>query len=173
MGGVGWGCVHVPSTCTRCYGTHGWGGGVGLCSRSFNVDAHAMDATVLMDGVVGWGCVHVPSTCPATPTKQTPSTKQKTTVQTTPTRKQTPSTDQKTTVQADPRPYKANPINRTEDNSFNNSYDLKSKPHQQTRKDRSLTSFQTVHTHRHTQRKLGLNSMPATPQNVQALLKVD
>ena len=36
---VGWGCVHVPSTCTRwwctrheCYGTHGvvWGGGVML-----------------------------------------------------------------------------------------------------------------------------------------------
>ena len=42
-GGVGWGSVHVPSTCTRwwctrheCYGTH---------------------------GVVWGGCVHVPSTC--------------------------------------------------------------------------------------------------------------
>ena len=37
MGWCGWGCVHVPSTCTRheCYGECG----------------------------VGSGCVHVPSTC--------------------------------------------------------------------------------------------------------------
>ena len=42
-GGVGWGCVHVPSTCTLVMHTpwmlrYSWGG-------------------------VGWGCVHVPSTC--------------------------------------------------------------------------------------------------------------
>ena len=51
-GGVGWGCVHVPSTCTRwwctrqecyCYGIHGVGwGGVGLCSRSVNLHTVVM-----------------------------------------------------------------------------------------------------------------------------------
>ena len=39
--------------------------------------------------------------------------------------KQTPSTDQKPTVQTDPRTYKTNPITRTADNSSNNSYDQK------------------------------------------------
>ena len=42
-GGVGWGCVHVPSTCTRWW-----------CTR------HECYAT---HGVVWGGCVHVPSTC--------------------------------------------------------------------------------------------------------------
>ena len=57
--------------------------------------------------------------------KQTPLTDQKSTVQ--PERKptkQTPSTDQKSTVPPKPRTYKANPINKTEDNSSNRSYDL-------------------------------------------------
>ena len=59
-GGVGWGCVHVPSTCTRwwctrheCYGTHGlvWGGAVFMFLQLAHAgDAHAMSATVLM----GW-----------------------------------------------------------------------------------------------------------------------
>ena len=30
-GGVGWGCVHVPSTCTRGAWGWGWGGGGGWC----------------------------------------------------------------------------------------------------------------------------------------------
>ena len=75
--GVGWGCVHVPSTCTRwwctrheCYATHGvvWGGAV-FCHECYGThgvvwdgavftflqlahagDAHAMNATLLM----GW-----------------------------------------------------------------------------------------------------------------------
>ena len=59
-GGVGWGCVHVPSTCTRwwctrheCYATHGvvWGGAVFMFLQLAHAgDAHAMNATVLM----GW-----------------------------------------------------------------------------------------------------------------------
>ena len=59
-GGVGWGCVHVPSTCTRwwctrheCYGIHGvmWGGAVFMFLQLAHAgDAHAMSATVLM----GW-----------------------------------------------------------------------------------------------------------------------
>ena len=59
-GGVGWCCVHVPSTCTRwwctrheCYGTHGlvWGGAVFTFLQLAHAgDAHAMNATVLM----GW-----------------------------------------------------------------------------------------------------------------------
>ena len=71
-GGVGWGCVHVPSTCTRwwctrheCYATHGvvWGGAVfRFLQLAHAGDAHAMNATLLM-GWCGWGCVHVPSTC--------------------------------------------------------------------------------------------------------------
>ena len=70
-GGVGWGCVHVPSTCTRwwctrheCYATHGCG--VGLCSRSFNLHTLVMHTPWMLRyswGGVGWGCVHVPSTC--------------------------------------------------------------------------------------------------------------
>ena len=70
--GVGWGCVHVPSTCTRwwctrheCYATHGvvWGGAVfRFLQLAHAGDAHAMNATLLM-GWCGWGCVHVPSTC--------------------------------------------------------------------------------------------------------------
>ena len=71
-GGVGWGCVQVPSTCTRwwctrheCYATHGvvW---VGLCSRSFNLHTLVMHTPWMLRyswGGVGWGCVHVPSTC--------------------------------------------------------------------------------------------------------------
>ena len=71
-GGVGWGCVQVPSTCTRwwctrheCYATHGvvWGGAVvRFLQLAHAGDAHAMNATLLM-GWCGWGCVHVPSTC--------------------------------------------------------------------------------------------------------------
>ena len=105
--GVGWGCVHVPSTCTRwwctrqecyCYGIHGvgWGGvvftflqlahagdvharnvtatvfmgwgGVGLCTRSFNLHTLVMYTPGMLLlryswGGVGRGCVHVPSTC--------------------------------------------------------------------------------------------------------------
>ena len=59
-GGVGWGCVHVPSTCTRwwctrheCYATHGvvWGGAVFMFLQLAHAgDAHAMNATLLM----GW-----------------------------------------------------------------------------------------------------------------------
>ena len=59
-GDVGWGCVHVPSTCTRwwctrheCYGTHGlvWGGAVFMFLQlAHGGDAHAMSATVSM----GW-----------------------------------------------------------------------------------------------------------------------
>ena len=59
-GGVGWGCVHVPSTCTRwwctrheCYATHGvvWGGAVFTFLQLAHAgDAHAMNATLLM----GW-----------------------------------------------------------------------------------------------------------------------
>ena len=59
-GGVGWGCVHVPSTCTRwwctrheCYAIHGvvWGGAVFMFLQLAHAgDAHAMNATVLM----GW-----------------------------------------------------------------------------------------------------------------------
>ena len=70
-GGVGWGCVHVPSTCTRwwctrheCYATHGCG--VGLCSRSFNLHTLVMHTPWMLRyswGGVGWGCVQVPSTC--------------------------------------------------------------------------------------------------------------
>ena len=51
-GGVGWGCVHVPSTCTR-WCTHGvvWGGAVFMFLQLAHAgDAHAMNATVLM----GW-----------------------------------------------------------------------------------------------------------------------
>ena len=69
MACVGWGCVHVPSTCTRwwctrheCYATHG----VGLCSRSFNLHTLVMHTPWMLRyswGGVGWGCVHVPSTC--------------------------------------------------------------------------------------------------------------
>ena len=71
-GGVGWGCVQVPSTCTswwctrhECYATHGvvW---VGLCSRSFNLHTLVMHTPWMLRyswGGVGWGCVHVPSTC--------------------------------------------------------------------------------------------------------------
>ena len=71
-GGVGWGCVQVPSTCTRwwctrheCYATHGvvWGEAVvRFLQLAHAGDAHAMNATLLM-GWCGWGCVHVPSTC--------------------------------------------------------------------------------------------------------------
>ena len=59
-GGVGWGCVHVPSTCTRwwctrheCYATHGvvWGGAAFTFLQLAHAgDAHAMNATLLM----GW-----------------------------------------------------------------------------------------------------------------------
>ena len=59
-GGVGWGCVQVPSTCTRwwctrheCYATHGvvWGGAVfRFLQLAHAGDAHAMNATLLM----GW-----------------------------------------------------------------------------------------------------------------------
>ena len=62
-GGVGWGCVHVPSTCTRwwctrheCYATHGvvWGGAVfRFLQLAHAGDAHAMNATLLMGGVGG------------------------------------------------------------------------------------------------------------------------
>ena len=81
-GGVGWGCVHVPSTCTRwwctrheCYATHGvvWGGAV-LCHECYGThgvvwggavftflqlahagDAHAMNATLLrLDAGLLW-----------------------------------------------------------------------------------------------------------------------
>ena len=73
-GGVGWGCVQVPSTCTRwwctrheCYATHGvvWGGAVFMFLQLAHAgDAHAMNATLRYSwGGVGWGCVHVPSTC--------------------------------------------------------------------------------------------------------------
>ena len=77
-GGVGWGCVHVPSTCTRwwctrqecyCYGIHGvgWGGAVFTflqLAHAGDVHARNVTATVFMGwGGVGWGCVHVPSTC--------------------------------------------------------------------------------------------------------------
>ena len=70
-GGVGWGCVHVPSTCTRwwctrheCYGTHGvaWGGAVFM----FNLHMLVMHTPWMLRYswvVAGWGCVHVPSTC--------------------------------------------------------------------------------------------------------------
>ena len=71
-GGVGWGCVQVPSTCTRwwctrheCYATHGvvWGEAVvRFLLLAHAGDAHAMNATLLM-GWCGWGCVHVPSSC--------------------------------------------------------------------------------------------------------------
>ena len=45
----------------------GWGG-VGLCSRSFNLHTLVMDTPGMLLlryswGGVGWGCVHVPSTC--------------------------------------------------------------------------------------------------------------
>ena len=59
-GGAGWGCIHVPSTCTRwwctrheCYGTHGVGRGGAVFTflqLAHAGDAHAMNATVLM----GW-----------------------------------------------------------------------------------------------------------------------
>ena len=81
-GGVGWGCVHVPSTCTRwwctrheCYATHGvvWGGAV-FCHECYGThgvvwggavftflqlahagDAHAMNATLLrLDAGLLW-----------------------------------------------------------------------------------------------------------------------
>ena len=66
-GGVGWGCVHVPSTCTRwwctrqecyCYGIHGvgWGGAVFTflqLAHAGNVHARNVTATVFM----GWGGV--------------------------------------------------------------------------------------------------------------------
>ena len=53
----------------RFLSTHGMGwGGVGLCSRSFNLHSLVMYTPGMLLlryawGGVGWGCVHVPSTC--------------------------------------------------------------------------------------------------------------
>ena len=74
---MGWGCVHVPSTCTRwwcthqecyCYGIHGVGWGCVHVPSTFNLHTLVMYTPGMLLlrhswGGVGWGCVHVPSTC--------------------------------------------------------------------------------------------------------------
>ena len=78
MHGVGWGGavftflqlahagdVHARNVTATVF--MGWGG-VGLCSRSFNLHTLVMYTPGMLllrypCGGVGWGCVHVPSTC--------------------------------------------------------------------------------------------------------------